>query len=54
MGVQLQHAVKGAASSEVRFLEQSQRHVVWVDVDSEFHRGALSADASGVDRKSVV
>lgn len=48
MGVQLQHAVKGAASSEVRFLEQSQRHVVWVDVDSEFHRGALSADASGV------
>ena len=47
-GVQLQHAVKGAASAEVRFLAQAGRHVVWVDVDAEYHRGALSAEASGV------
>ena len=47
-GVQLQHAVKGAASAEVRFLEHVGRHVVWVDIDAEYHRGALSAEASGV------
>ena len=47
-GVQLQHAVKGAASAEVRFLENSGRNVVWVDIDAEYHRGALSAEASGV------
>lgn len=47
-GVQLQHAVKGAASAEVRFLGSIGRHVVWVDVDAEYHRGALSAEASGV------
>ena len=47
-GVQLQHAVKGAASAEVRFLEHAGRHVVWVDIDAEYHRGALSAEASGV------
>jgi len=44
-GVQLQHAVKGAASAEVRFLEHVGRHVVWVDIDAEYHRGALSAEA---------
>ena len=47
-GVQLQHAVKGAASAEVRFLENAGRNVVWVDIDAEYHRGALSAEASGV------
>ena len=46
--MQLQHAVKGAASAEVRFLEQAGRNVVWVDIDAEYHRGALSAEASGV------
>ena len=48
VGVQLQHQVKGAASSEVRFLAECERHVVWVDVDPSFHKGALSAEASGV------
>ena len=48
VGVQLQRQVKGASSSEVRFLAECERHVVWVDVDPSFHKGALSAEASGV------
>jgi acetyl-CoA carboxylase carboxyltransferase component len=47
-GVHLQRAVKGAASAEVRLLESIGRHVVWVDIDPSLHRGALSAEASGV------
>ena len=47
-GVQLQHQVKGAATSEVRHLPTAERNVVWVDVDPTVHKGALSAEASGV------
>ena len=47
-GVQLQHQVKGAATSEVRYLSTAERNVVWVDVDPTVHKGALSAEASGV------
>ena len=47
-GVQLQHQVKGAATSEVRHLPTADRNVVWVDVDPTVHKGALSAEASGV------
>ena len=47
-GVQLQRQVKGAATSEVRFLSTVERNVVWVDVDPTVHKGALSAEASGV------
>ncbi len=47
-GVQLQHQVKGAATSEVRYLSSAERNVVWVDVDPTVHKGALSAEASGV------
>ncbi|MFM9137752.1 MAG: acyl-CoA carboxylase subunit beta [Actinomycetota bacterium] len=47
-GVQLQHQVKGAATSEVRHLPTAERKVVWVDVDPTVHKGALSAEASGV------
>lgn len=47
-GVHLQRAVKGAASAEVRLLGNCQRSVVWVEVDSSHHRGALSAAASEV------
>ncbi len=46
--VQLQQAVKGAVSAEVRLLSESQRNVVWVEIDPTIHYGALSADASGV------
>lgn len=46
--VHLQRAVKGAASSEVRHLSAIDRFVVWVDIDPSEHRGALSAEASGV------
>ncbi len=44
--VNLQRAVKGAASADVRLLENCQRSVVWIAVDSSQHRGALSATAS--------
>lgn len=44
----LQRAVKGAASAEVRRLETCQRAVMWIDVNSSHHRGALSAAASEV------
>ncbi|MFM9112248.1 MAG: acyl-CoA carboxylase subunit beta [Actinomycetota bacterium] len=47
-GVQLQHQVKGAATSEVRHLPTAERKVVWGDVDPTVHKGALSAEASGV------
>lgn len=47
-GVHLQRGVKGAASADVRLLEICQRSVMWVDVDSSHHRGALSAAASDV------
>lgn len=46
--VHLQRAVKGAASASVRRLDAIDRHVVWVDIDPSLHRGALSAEASGV------
>ena len=46
--VQLQQAVKGAVSAEVRLLGESQRNVVWVEIDPTVRYGALSADASGV------
>ena len=46
--VHLQRAVKGAAAASVRRLEAIDRHVVWVDIDPSLHRGALSAEASGV------
>ncbi|MHB1129938.1 MAG: acyl-CoA carboxylase subunit beta [Ilumatobacteraceae bacterium] len=47
-GLHLQRAVKGAASADVRRLESCQRSVMWIDVDSSHHRGALSAAASEV------
>lgn len=47
-GVHLQRAVKGAASADIRRLENCQRSVMWIDVDSSHHRGALSAAASEV------
>ena len=40
--------MKGAASADVRLLEHSRRAVMWIDVNSSFHRGALSAAASEV------
>lgn len=46
--VNLQRAVKGAASADVRLLESCQRSVVWIEIDSSHHRGALSATASEV------
>ncbi|MEO8363043.1 MAG: carboxyl transferase domain-containing protein [Ilumatobacteraceae bacterium] len=46
--VHLQRSVKGAASADVRLLEHSLRAVMWIDVNSSFHRGALSAAASEV------
>jgi len=46
--VHLQRSVKGAAAAEVRWLENINRRVVWVDVDETVRRGALSAEASGV------
>jgi acetyl-CoA carboxylase carboxyltransferase component len=46
--VHLQRAVKGAASADVRCLTNIDRNVVWVDIDPSAHRGALSAEASGV------
>ena len=48
MTVHLQRAVKGAVAAEVCWLETIGRRVVWVDVDESVHRGALSAEASGV------
>ncbi len=47
-GVHLQRSVQGAAKAEVRFLTTCERTVVWVDIDPSYHRGALSAEASGV------
>jgi acetyl-CoA carboxylase carboxyltransferase component len=47
-GVHLQRSVQGAAKAEVRFLASCERTVVWVDIDPTYHRGALSAEASGV------
>jgi len=47
-GVHLQRSVQGAAKAEVRFLATCERTVVWVDIDPTYHRGALSAEASGV------
>ena len=47
-GVHLQRSVQGAAKAEVRFLTTCERTVVWVDIDPTYHRGALSAEASGV------
>ncbi|MEK7295785.1 MAG: carboxyl transferase domain-containing protein, partial [Actinomycetota bacterium] len=47
-GVHLQRAVKGAASADIRSLENSHRSVMWIDVDSSHRRGALSAAASEV------
>jgi acetyl-CoA carboxylase carboxyltransferase component len=47
-GVHLQRSVQGAAKAEVRFLTSCERTVVWVDIDPSYHRGALSAEASGV------
>jgi len=47
-GVHLQRSVQGAAKAEVRFLPSCERTVVWVDIDPSYHRGALSAEASGV------
>ena len=46
--VELQHRVRGAAAASVRTLPSIGRRVVWIDVDESVHRGALSADASGV------
>jgi len=42
----LQRAVKGAAQAGTTKL--GERNVVWVDIDPSIHRGALSAEASGV------
>lgn len=42
----LQRAVKGAAQAGV--VTVGTRNVVWVDIDPTLHRGALSAEASGV------
>jgi len=52
--VHLQRAVKGAASSDVRRLGANDRTVVWVDIDPSEHRGALSAEASGVIANAAV
>jgi len=42
----LQRAVKGAAQAGI--VRVGTRNVVWVDIDPSLHRGALSAEASGV------
>lgn len=42
----LQRAVKGAAQAGIT--KVGSRSVVWVDIDPSLHRGALSAEASGV------
>ena len=42
----LQRAVKGAAQAGITSV--GSRNVVWVDIDPSLHRGALSAEASGV------
>ena len=42
----LQRAVKGAAQAGIS--KVGGRNVVWVDIDPSLHRGALSAEASGV------
>ena len=42
----LQRAVKGAAQAGI--VKAGTRNVVWVDIDPSLHRGALSAEASGV------
>lgn len=42
----LQRAVKGAARAVTA--KVGERSVVWVDIDPSLHRGALSAEASGV------
>lgn len=45
--------VPGAASATIRRLE-SGREVVWVDIDSEDRKGALTADASSVIEVAAV
>ena len=45
--VELQHNVPGAARAAIVALE-SGRQVVWLTVDGDHHKGALSADASHV------
>ena len=45
--VDLNHKVGGAASASVVALPGG-REVMWLDVDGSVHRGALSADASGI------
>jgi acetyl-CoA carboxylase carboxyltransferase component len=45
--IDLQHNVPGAATAAVVRLSTG-REVVWLDVDGEFHKGALSAAASHV------
>ena len=45
-GLHLQRAVQGAARASLT--KVGERNVVWVDIDPSLHRGALSAEASGV------
>ncbi len=45
--VELQHSVPGAATAAVVQLS-TERHVVWLEVDGQHHKGALSAAASHV------
>jgi hypothetical protein len=45
--IDLQHNVPGAATAAIVRLSTG-REVVWLDVDGEFHKGALSAAASHV------
>ena len=47
MVLELQHNVPGAATASVSRLSTG-REVVWLEVDGEHHKGALSAAASHV------
>ncbi len=47
VAVDIQHNVPGAASGSIVELSNG-RHVVWLNIDGSFHRGALSAAASAV------
>lgn len=51
--VELQHSVPGAASAQVVRLSQG-REVVWLAINGEHHKGALSASASHVIATAAV
>ena len=51
--VELQHSVPGAAQANVVRLGTG-RHVVWLEVNGDLHKGALSADASHVIETAAI